>query len=202
MMRSRTLLARIVDRGRVQDLGEVEQLPVLVEDVDLDLLGAGVVDDVRRVARVEARLQLSGDLLGAGVGGGDPELLLEVGLPRLGVVVAVAALEDHDVELAALRRAEGVVLRGGALGAVVARVVAPAARAGGQETGRGNGGQSERGGPLDQISAADTFITVAVCGSGSHAQVLAFSRTQAVNRILPAPRSGQAGSCKRFVQEG
>ncbi|EKX63747.1 hypothetical protein STRIP9103_07709 [Streptomyces ipomoeae 91-03] len=34
---------------------------------------------------------------------------------------------------------------------------------------------------------------VVLGGSGSHAQVLAFSRTQAVNRILPAPRSVQAG---------
>ena len=45
----------------------------------------------------------------------------------------------------------------------------------------GNGDQAECGGPLDQIATAEA-LTVVLGGSGSHAQVLAFSRTQAVNR--------------------
>lgn len=203
------LLARVVDRGGVQDLGEVEELVVLVQDVDRDLLGAGVVDDVRRVAGVEPRLELAGDLLGAGVGGGDPPLLLEGGLPGLGVGVAVTALEDDDVELAALLDAEGVRLGGLALAFLGGVVAAAAAGTRGQEAHRRDGNQAERGGTLDQIAAADTLgvggadplgAVVVLSGSGSHAQVLAFSRTQAVNRILPAPRSVQAGSCVRIQQ--
>ena len=40
--------------------------------------------------------------------------------------------------------------------------------------------------------AADTFGAVVLGGSGSHAQVLAFSRTQAVNRILPGTAFGSS----------
>ena len=83
------------------------------------------------------------------------------------------------------------VLRGLlALLGLVAAVAAAAAGAGGQEAHRRDGDQAECGGPLDQIAAAET-LTVVVGGGGSHAQVLAFSRTQAVYRSPVLLASGE-----------
>src|SRR5690606_9402782 len=67
----------------------------------------------------------------------------------------------------------------------------------GQETHGRYGDQPQRGGPLDQTAAVDAAGgelagAVVLGGGGSHAQVLAFSRTQAVNRILPGTAFGSS----------
>ncbi|MGX1117096.1 hypothetical protein RKD37_002459 [Streptomyces ambofaciens] len=190
------LLVRVVVGRRVQQRGEVGELLLAHQDAHVHLLGAGVVDEVGRVAAVEARLQGGLDLLGGGelhLGLGEGLLVQLHGV--LGVLLAEAAVEEDEFHLGA------VVDRERVLGGLLARlglllVVPAAARAGGQEAHRGYGDQAERGGPLDQIAAADAR-TVVLGGSGSHAQVLAFSRTQAVNRILP----GTAIGSRWVVQE-
>jgi hypothetical protein len=88
-----------VDRFGVDQLGQVGQLAGVGQGGQRQLLGARVVDHVRGVAAVEARLELLADVGDAGVLDlGAAELLLVQLLVELGVVVAVAALEDDDVE--------------------------------------------------------------------------------------------------------
>ena len=88
-----------VDRLGVEQRGQVGQLAGVGERGQRQLLGARVVDHVRGVAAVEAGLQLLADVGDAGVLDlGAAELLLVQLLVELGVVVAVAALEDDDVQ--------------------------------------------------------------------------------------------------------
>ena len=90
----------------------------------------------------------------------------------LGVLLAEAAVEDDDLERRVVLDAERVL---GALLALVdlLRVVIAAAGTGGEHTHRRHGDQSECRRPLDQVTPSEIW-------GGSHAQVLAFVRTQAV----------------------
>ena len=132
-----------VDRLGVEQRGEVGQLSGVGQGGQRQLLGARVVDHVRRVAAVEAGLELLADVGDAGVLDlGGAELLLVQRLVELGVVVAVAALEDDDVEGGVGLDPERVL--GARLAAPGAGVVAAAAGAAGQEgaaAGRRDGGQ-------------------------------------------------------------
>ncbi len=197
-------LGRVVDGGGVEQRGEVGELLLADQDAHVHLLGTGVVDQVRRGAAVEARLEDRLDLLRRG----ELDLRLGVGLlvdvpGLLRVLRAEPAVEDDDLQRGAAVDGQRVLVGLLALGDLVVVAVAAAARAGGEEAHRRNSDQAECGGTLDQIATAKALIVVS--GGGSHAQVLAFSRTQAVYRS-PVENSPQAKgpatavSCARVMQ--
>ena len=145
-------LAGDVEAGGVEQLAEVGQRPLGDQPVEVDLAGAGVVDDIRRGAVDEARLQGLADLLRRGV----LDLRLGIGgavhrLVRLGVLVAEAAVEDDDLQRRVLGDAERVL---GGPGALVTVTVVPAVAGGaaGEQAGGGGGEQAGGGGTTEDVT--------------------------------------------------
>jgi hypothetical protein len=151
---------RVADLGalevvRVQDV--VERLELVQDRVPADLVGARVVDQVRRVAADEARLQLLRDLGGGGDLDRGPGLALLHDLRRaLDVVHAVAAVEDHRVDLGVRGHAERVVGRLRAAGGTAAATAARS-RAGRQADAEGHHDRGERR-TAQQRAAADGSV--------------------------------------------